>query len=43
MSCVLSNGQARDCSDSLGGIVEVLISERDNITALQKLTETFLL
>ena len=33
MSCVLSNGQARDCSDSLGGIVEVLISERDNITA----------
>ena len=33
MSCVLSNGQARDCSDSLGGIVEVLISERDNITS----------
>jgi|TARA_R110000803_G_scaffold67640_2_gene129399 hypothetical protein len=33
MSCILSNGQARDCSDSLGGIVEVLISERDNITA----------
>ena len=33
MSCVLSNGQARDCSDSLGGIVEVLISERDNVTA----------
>tara|TARA_R110000772_G_scaffold54188_1_gene123678 strand:- start:212 stop:703 length:492 start_codon:yes stop_codon:yes gene_type:complete len=33
MSCILSNGQVRDCSDSLGGIVEVLISERDNITA----------
>ena len=33
MSCILSNGQTRDCSDSLGGIVEVLISERDNITA----------
>ena len=33
MSCILSNGQARDCSDSLGGIVEVLISERDNVTA----------
>tara|TARA_R110000851_G_scaffold170604_1_gene316925 strand:- start:1265 stop:1783 length:519 start_codon:yes stop_codon:yes gene_type:complete len=33
VSCILSNGQARDCSDSLGGIVEVLISERDNVTA----------
>lgn len=33
MSCVLASGMARDCSDSLGGIEEVLISERDNITA----------
>ena len=33
MSCVLSSGMPRDCSDSLGGIEEVLISERDNITA----------
>jgi hypothetical protein len=33
MSCVLAAGMARDCSDSLGGIEEVLISERDNVTA----------
>jgi F420-0:gamma-glutamyl ligase len=33
MSCVLASGMARDCSDSLGGIEEVLISERVNVTA----------
>jgi hypothetical protein len=33
MSCILASGMARDCSDSLGGIEEVLISERDNVTA----------
>ncbi len=33
MSCVLAAGMARDCSDSLGGIEEILISERDNVTA----------
>jgi|TARA_Y100000015_G_scaffold17198_1_gene16539 hypothetical protein len=33
MSCVLASGMPRDCSDSLGGIEEVLISERDNITS----------
>jgi hypothetical protein len=33
MSCVLAAGMARDCSDSLGGIEEVLISERDNVTS----------
>jgi hypothetical protein len=31
MSCPLASGFTRDCSDSIGGIEEVLISERDNI------------
>lgn len=33
MSCPLATGFSRDCSDSIGGIEEILISERDNITA----------
>ena len=33
MSCILASGMARDCSDSLGGIEEILIAERDNVTA----------
>jgi len=33
MSCNLASGFTRDCSDSIGGIEEVLISERDNVTA----------
>ncbi len=33
MSCPLATGFARDCSDSIGGIEEILISERDNVTA----------
>ena len=37
MSCPISLGMTRDCSDSIGGIAEILISERDNITAF---TET---
>lgn len=32
MSCPLALGMSRDCSDSIGGIEEVLISERDDIT-----------
>tara|TARA_R110002020_G_scaffold253486_1_gene467142 strand:- start:384 stop:899 length:516 start_codon:yes stop_codon:yes gene_type:complete len=33
MSCPLATGFSRDCSDSIGGIEEILISERDNVTA----------
>lgn len=33
MSCTLASGFSRDCSDSLGGVVEILISERDNISS----------
>ena len=31
--CVLSSGFSRDCSDSLGGIEEILIINRDNVSA----------
>lgn len=33
MACPIALSFARDCSDSIGGIEEVLISERDNVTA----------
>ena len=33
MPCPLASGFTRDCSDSIGGIEEVLISERDNISS----------
>ena len=33
MSCTLASGFTRDCSDSLGGIEEILISERDNVSS----------
>lgn len=33
MSCPLATGFSRDCSDSIGGIEEILISERDNVSA----------
>ena len=33
MSCTLASGFSRDCSDSLGGVVEILISERDNVSS----------
>lgn len=33
MACPLALGMTRDCSDSTGGVQEILISERDNITA----------
>jgi len=33
MSCPLALGMSRDCSDSVGGVYEILISERDNISA----------
>tara|TARA_R110000824_G_scaffold28295_2_gene95337 strand:- start:532 stop:1065 length:534 start_codon:yes stop_codon:yes gene_type:complete len=33
MACPLALGMSRDCSDSTGGVQEILISERDNITA----------
>ena len=33
MACPLAIGMTRDCSDSTGGVQEILISERDNISA----------
>ena len=33
MSCPLALGMSRDCNDAIGGIEEVLISERDNISS----------
>ena len=35
MSCPLALGMTRDCSDSIGGISEILISERDDITYVE--------
>ncbi len=35
MSCPLASGFTRDCSDSIGGISEILISERDDITFVE--------
>ena len=35
MSCPIALGMSRDCSDSIGGISEILIAERDNITFVE--------
>ena len=33
MSCLISSGIARDCSDSVGGLEELYLLERSSVTA----------